>query len=162
MSIVYLALGSNLANPQQQLEQALLGIANLPQTQLVAQSGFYQNPAIGPGEQDDYINAVVQIKTELVPLELLQQTQAIEEQHGRVRDIRWGARQLDIDIILFAQLCSDDPVLTLPHPRACERNFVMLPLFEIAPKLIWPNGKAIHTFAAAHDHQGLSRLETSI
>lgn len=161
MNTVYLALGSNLATPKQQLCDAVTALSQLPQTRLLASSSFYQNPAIGPGEQDDYINAVVKIETELAPLVLLEQTQQLENQHGRVRDIRWGARQLDVDIILYSDLSSQDPVLTLPHPRASERNFVMLPLYEIEPELVWPDGTPITQFTACHDDHNLSRIETS-
>lgn len=162
MAITYIALGSNLSNPEQQLEHALKALKEMPQSRLLKQSSLYQNPAIGPGQQSDYLNAVAKLETELDPLVLLQALQAIENQQGRTREFRWGARTLDLDIIMYEQQIISTEALTLPHPRAIERNFVMFPLYEIAPDLVWPNGKAIKDFPACHDTRHLQRLETSL
>lgn len=159
MAIAYIALGSNQSNPEQQLLTALMALQQLPYSRLIKQSGFYQNPAIGPGQQADYLNAVIKLDTGLEPLALLQALQAIEDQQGRKRDIRWGARTLDLDIILYDQQAIKTEQLTLPHPRALERNFVMRPLYEIAPDLLWPNGECIKNFPACHNSQQLQRLE---
>ncbi|MBU2863607.1 2-amino-4-hydroxy-6-hydroxymethyldihydropteridine diphosphokinase [Reinekea forsetii] len=130
--IAYIALGSNLESPVQQLHWAFSQISQLPNTSLETQSSMYQSAAIGgPEDQPDYINAACKITTDLNSYTLLKHLQAIEHAAGRVRDVRWGPRTLDLDIIWIEHECSDDPILTLPHPRAHQRAFVVLPLLEI-------------------------------
>lgn len=139
----YIGLGSNLAEPQKQLRSALESMAEIPQTRLLRCSSFYRSAPVGPGEQPDYINAVAELETELAPLELLAQLQVIENAHGRERSVRWGARTLDLDILLFGRQRIDEPRLQVPHPRMAERNFVLLPLAELEPELQLPAGEAI-------------------
>lgn len=133
-SIAYIALGSNLDNPIEHLQRALNEIASLTTTQLLKTSKLYRTKPIGP-DQPDIINAVIQIQTNLTPLALLHALQAIELAHGRERIIRFGARSLDLDILLFDNLQTDDPELIIPHPRMQDRNFVLIPLQDIAPDL---------------------------
>jgi 2-amino-4-hydroxy-6-hydroxymethyldihydropteridine diphosphokinase len=129
---VYIALGSNLENPVSQLNAALESISSLPASQLKQSSSLYRSTAIGgPDNQPDYINAACLLETSLASLDLLKALQNIERSAGRVRDIRWGPRTLDLDIIWVEGETSSDPVLTLPHPRAHERAFVIQPLMEI-------------------------------
>jgi len=139
----FIGLGSNLAEPQRQLRSALEAIAALPQTQLLRCSSFYRSAPVGPAGQPDYINAVAELETGLSPLQLLDQLQAVEAAHGRERSIRWGARTLDLDILLLDSQQLDEARLQVPHPRMTERNFVLVPLAELEPGLQLPSGESI-------------------
>lgn len=132
--ISYIALGSNLDDPIAHLNAALNEIAMLPNTQIAQASPFYRTKPIGP-EQPDIINAVIKVETGLAPYDLLHALQKIELAHGRERIIRFGARTLDLDILLFDDVQMDDAELTIPHPRMQDRNFVLIPLKAIAPDL---------------------------
>lgn len=149
--LVYLGLGANLGQPLQQLSWAIQQLALLPNCQLVAVSRLYRSkPALGsPENQPDYTNAVASITTTLTAHQLLQQLQALENQAGRVRVERWGARVLDIDILLYAQDEIKTTDLTLPHVELCHRSFVVLPLLDICPTLTLPNGRKIASLATA-------------
>ncbi|QIM68323.1 2-amino-4-hydroxy-6-hydroxymethyldihydropteridine diphosphokinase [Basfia succiniciproducens] len=154
MKTVYIALGSNLNTPIEQLNSALTALNKLPQTSLSAVSSFYQSKPLGPQDQPDYVNAVACIHTELAPLELLDYLQQIENEQGRVRLRRWGERTLDLDILLYDDLVIKSERLTLPHYDMTNREFVIIPLYEIAPNLILPQGIAIAELAknfANHD-----------
>ncbi|WP_237055198.1 2-amino-4-hydroxy-6-hydroxymethyldihydropteridine diphosphokinase [Microbulbifer sediminum] len=139
----YIGLGSNLSDPQRQLNAALTAIDSISGTRLLRCSSFYCSAPVGPGEQPDYINAVAEIETVLPPHGLLDQLQAIEAGQGREREIRWGARTLDLDILLFGEKILDTERLHVPHPRMAERNFVLLPLAELAPALVLPTGESL-------------------
>ncbi|GAA0210523.1 2-amino-4-hydroxy-6-hydroxymethyldihydropteridine diphosphokinase [Kangiella japonica] len=141
--VSYIALGSNLNNPAQQVQQALLAMDQLPETYLLAYSSLYQSAPMGPQDQPPFINAVAKIKTSLEPLELLNQLQAIENQQGRVRKEHWGARTIDLDIVLYDHTIMQTDRLTLPHYGAKERDFVLLPLAEIDPQLVFPDGESV-------------------
>ncbi|HEY9034408.1 MAG TPA: 2-amino-4-hydroxy-6-hydroxymethyldihydropteridine diphosphokinase [Pseudomonadales bacterium] len=151
----YIALGSNLQDPLNQAEQAVIACAALGRISAV--SPWYCSKAIGPGEQPDYINGVLCLHTALEPLQLLASLQDIENRQGRQRHIRWGARTLDLDILLYNQLSLSLPDLNLPHPRMHERNFVIYPLYDIAPTLTLPDGRTIATIKAQLDQQGLEK-----
>lgn len=158
MVTVYIALGSNLLNPAQQLKQALMGLSQLPNTTLEAVSPFYQNPAIGP-PQDDFINAVAELQTTLGPQELLHALQHLEQQQGRVRTAeRNQARTLDLDIILYGNEQIHEDNLIIPHPRFYERAFVLIPLFDIAPSLILPNGEPLAAYVESLTHPSMEKL----
>lgn len=157
-AIAYIALGSNLATPAEQLAEAVNAIRALAGVSILRCSHWYANRAIGPGEQPDYLNGVITVKTSLSSMDLLRELQQIENQQGRVRNERWGPRTLDLDIALYGDIVSDDPVLTLPHPRLCERDFVVLPLLEIAPDLNLPNGTPISDIASGFDATALKRV----
>jgi len=143
VTTVYVGLGSNLAEPQAQLRSALAAMEEIPHTRLLRCSSFYRSEPVGPGEQPDYINAVAALETALAPLELLDRLQSIESAQGRERKIRWGARTLDLDILVFGRQRIDDPRLQVPHPRMAERNFVLQPLAELEPDLQLPTGESI-------------------
>lgn len=143
MKRCYIGLGSNLAEPRQQLMRAETALANLPHSRLIAVSAYYQSQAIGPGEQPDYLNAVAALDTTLTPLALLDQLQAIEQAQGRVRTVRWGARTLDLDLLLYGNQVLDLPRLQVPHPRLGERAFVLRPLADLAPDLLLPAGQTL-------------------
>ncbi len=131
----YLALGANLGNARQAVQDAVDAIAALPTTQVLVQSPLYRTAPIdssGP----DYINAVVQVHTRLAPYDLLQGVQAIELAAGRERPYRNAPRTLDIDILLYGDVHLHDAELTLPHPRMWHRAFVLVPLADVAPGLV--------------------------
>lgn len=144
MTRVYIALGSNLANPLHQVQSALNALAELPQTKLIATSSLYRTPPLGPQDQPDYLNAVVALDTDLSAENLLDHTQKIELEHGRVRkDERWGPRTLDLDILLFGDEIINTERLTVPHYDMKNRQFMLYPLAEIAPELHFPTGESL-------------------
>lgn len=144
MTLVYIALGSNLASPLDQVNAAIAAIGEIPQSRIVAVSSLYRTPPLGPPDQPDYLNAAVALETELEPEALLDHTQRIELQQGRVRKAeRWGPRTLDLDILLFGELTLNTPRLTVPHYDMKNRGFMLWPLFEIAPDLHFPDGVSL-------------------
>lgn len=155
----FLGLGSNLNTPLAQLKTAINALAQVPLIDVVAASSFYQSLPMGPSEQPDYINAVVEVHTQLACTALLKATQKIELEHGRVRkDERWGPRTLDIDILLYGQQIINEPNLIVPHYGMKQREFVLYPLAELAPELILPCNTPIKTLLAKVDSNGLKRL----
>jgi 2-amino-4-hydroxy-6-hydroxymethyldihydropteridine diphosphokinase len=144
LHVAWLGLGSNLEAPAEQLSRALDELALEPALRLLAVSGLYRTaPVGGPSGQPDFCNACVAVAADCNALELLTTTQAIEQAHGRVRDVRWGPRTLDIDMLAFDDLVLSQARLTLPHPRAAERAFVLAPLGEIAPALVLDGERVI-------------------
>lgn len=159
MERVYLGLGSNLANPLQQLRGALDALAVLPQTRLLAQSSFYSSDPLGPAEQPRYVNAVAALETGLSPWQLLDALQRIEQEQGRVRKAeRWGPRTLDLDILLFGERLISDERLTVPHYHMHARPFVLYPLAELAPTLVLADGRHLSDLLAACPFSGLERI----
>ncbi|WP_137820405.1 2-amino-4-hydroxy-6-hydroxymethyldihydropteridine diphosphokinase [Pseudomonas sp. 2FG] len=159
MERVYIGLGSNLAEPLDQLRDALGALAQLPQSQLVNVSSFYASDPLGPPEQPRYVNAVAALDTRLMPLQLLDALQAIELNQGRQRKAeRWGPRTLDLDILLFGQRLLDEPRLKVPHYHMHARPFVLYPLAELAPDLQLADGRRLSELLSACPFQGLERL----
>ena len=154
----YLGLGSNLETPIEQLREARLAISNVKGILEIAFSSLYRSPPMDSRNQPDYVNAVMAIETNLPPLELLATTQMIENEHGRIRTERWGARTLDIDILLFGDEVLNFPELCVPHYGMTERAFVLQPLFEIAPDLDIPIHGKIGDLVARCSLDGLERL----
>jgi 2-amino-4-hydroxy-6-hydroxymethyldihydropteridine diphosphokinase len=145
----YIGLGSNLQEPLEQLQGAVAAIAELPASRLVQVSCAYRSSAVGPGKQPDYLNAAICLHTGLEPGALLESLQRIELAQGRVRTVRWGPRTLDLDILLYGDLCLATPTLTIPHPALAQRNFVLYPLLEISgPNLVLPDGTDLGTLIA--------------
>ena len=136
----YIGLGSNLENPLQQVADALRELQAIPNSKLVEHSRLYRSDPVGPPGQPDYINAVACLETSLEAEQLLDELQAIEQSHDRVRVQHWGPRTLDLDILLFGDQVINTERLTVPHAFMCERSFVLYPLAEIAPNLHLPNG----------------------
>ncbi len=162
MTTAYIALGSNLDKPRAQLDWALRALASLKNSQLYQYSSYYRSAALlskdNPTPQPDYLNAVAVLKTQLVPLDLLDALQALENQRGRRRDVKaWSARPLDLDILLYGDLQLDSPRLKIPHPQMYQRDFVLYPLCECEPKLILPNGQRLADLCATPAKQ-LSQL----
>ncbi|WP_336855272.1 2-amino-4-hydroxy-6-hydroxymethyldihydropteridine diphosphokinase [Pseudescherichia vulneris] len=149
MTLVYIALGSNLASPLTQVNAAIAALGTLPDSRIVAVSGFYRTPPLGPQDQPDYLNAAVALETSLAPEALLDHTQRIELDQGRVRKAeRWGPRTLDLDIMLFGDETLATPRLTVPHYDMKNRGFMLWPLFEIAPELRFPDGETLASVLA--------------
>ncbi|WP_372761257.1 2-amino-4-hydroxy-6-hydroxymethyldihydropteridine diphosphokinase [Pseudoalteromonas sp.] len=145
---VYLGLGANLNSPKAQLDNAVMALKKLPNCEFIAVSHYYASKPMGPQDQPDYINAVACIDTTLAPQQLLDLTQAIELEHGRVRKAeRWGPRTLDIDLLLFDEQMINTERLTVPHYGLTEREFVVFPLLELAPELILPSGISLQAIA---------------
>lgn len=130
---VFLSLGSNVGDSRAFLATAVAGLVRAGT--VVQVSSLYETDPWGGVEQDPFLNLVVELDTELEPLELLACCQQLEAEAARVRTIRWGPRTLDVDVLLYDQLTLDLPELTIPHPRMEERAFVTVPLAEVAPEL---------------------------
>jgi len=155
---VYIAIGSNLASPLEQVNAALAALAEIPDSQIVAVSPFYRTPPLGPQDQPDYLNAAVALDTDLAPETLLDHTQRIELQQGRERKAhRWGPRTLDLDIMLFGDRQIATPRLTVPHYDMKNRAFMLLPLVHIAPDVCFPDGVKVADILANLDPSGISR-----
>ncbi|MFD8422433.1 2-amino-4-hydroxy-6-hydroxymethyldihydropteridine diphosphokinase [Streptomyces sp. NPDC059466] len=135
-----LSLGSNLGNRLETLQGAVDALEDTPGVRVKAVSPVYETEPWGvePGSQPTYLNAVVVLRTTLPPSSLLERAHAVEEAFDRVRDERWGARTIDVDIVAYADVVSDDPVLTLPHPHAHERAFVLAPWHDVEPEAQLP------------------------
>lgn len=139
----FIGLGSNLAEPSVQLAKAVVGLAGLPGTELVAQSPFYRSRPVGPQDQPDFVNGAVWLRTTLSPLTLLDHLQDIEQAHGRERLQRWGPRTLDLDLLIYGDETLTEPRLTVPHPELPNRDFVLQPLLDLNPALALPDGTSI-------------------
>jgi 2-amino-4-hydroxy-6-hydroxymethyldihydropteridine diphosphokinase len=156
-------LGSNLQNPIEQIRFALAALRDLPRSRFVASSPLYRSIPLGPVDQPDYVNAVAAVDTELPPHTLLRELHALERNQGRVRTgVRWGARTIDLDLLLYGDFECQSAELTLPHPGMCQRNFVLYPLSEIAPELRLPDGRALCSLLRDCAAEGLLRIETSL
>ena len=150
MNPAYVALGSNLDDPAAQLRRAIRALRDLPQTRLRRASSIYRSRAVGPPGQPDDLHAAALLHTARSPHQLLDALQDIERRQGRARDVRWGPRTLDLDLLLFAQQVLQDERLSLPHPRLAERDFVLYPLREISDtNLVLPDGRDIESLARA-------------
>lgn len=156
---VYIGLGSNLAEPAMQVRRACEALGQLPESRLLACSSLYSSPPMGPPDQPDYINAVAALETPLSPHDLLAELQAIEQAQGRVRERRWGARTLDLDLLLYGDRQIDDQQLTVPHVGLPERAFVLYPLQEIAPTLVIPGQGPLADLVTRCPENGLQRYE---
>ena len=144
MTLAYIAIGSNLASPLEQVNAAVQALGEIPQSRIVALSSFYRTPPLGPQDQPDYLNAAVVLETTLDAETLLDNTQRIELQQGRVRKAeRWGPRTLDLDIMLFGLEVINTERLTVPHYDMKNRGLRLWPLFEVAPDLTFPDGASL-------------------
>jgi 2-amino-4-hydroxy-6-hydroxymethyldihydropteridine diphosphokinase len=158
MHLAYIGLGANLGDARTALDAALQALAALPRTRLLRRSSIYRSAPIessGP----DYLNAVAELRTGLAPHELLLELQAIERDHGRERPYRNAPRTLDLDLLLHDEQTLDTPELTLPHPRAHQRAFVLLPLAELAPQLDIPGHGPVMDLLAQVRDQSIEKVE---
>ncbi len=159
----YIGLGSNLQEPERQIENAFECLSGLRNTRLIKRSSLYGSAPFGGVEQPDFINAAAALLTQLSAAELWAQMQQIEKKCGRRREsVRWGPRVLDLDLLVYANLISDQAGLTVPHPGIGERNFVILPLAEVAPGLNIPNLGQVGVLAADVCKTGISRMTREV
>lgn len=151
----FIGLGANLGQPGLALKSAVQALRELHNSHLTAISSLYRSAPVGPAGQPDYLNAVVQLETALPPHALLAALQAIENAHGRHREIRWGARTLDLDILLYGSDAITTPPLIVPHPEMKNRNFVLIPLLELQADLRLGDAMPLASLPAARDHHGI-------
>jgi len=151
MVTAYLGLGSNLGNRLAFLRGGRDSLTSRFDIVLMRASGVYETAAVGgPADNPPFLNAVLEIETALSPRELLAACLAVEDEFGRTRPMEWAPRTLDIDLLLYGDLLSDDPEMRIPHPHLHERAFVLVPLSEIAPDLVHPGlQKTVRELAAA-------------
>lgn len=162
MVSAYIGLGSNLAEPEEQVERAMRELNALPRTALVARSRLYRTAPWGGIAQPDFINAVVRLDTTLEARELMRSLLEIEHRAGRRRDgERNGPRILDLDLLLYGQACSTEAELQLPHPRLHERAFVLVPLAEIAPDLTVPGHGTVRDLLAQIDTDEVAQVQAA-
>lgn len=158
----WIGLGANLQQPLVHLREAIRRISSVADIEILMTSSFYRTPPWGDKQQDDFVNAVVLLKTGLQPLDLLHQLQAIENDMGRVRKgRRWGPRLIDIDMLLYEQLQMDSEELTLPHPHMHERAFVLLPIAELDPTIEIPGKGRVDALLRAVDQDGIELIEAA-
>ena len=155
---VYIGLGSNLDDPLARVTKASEMLKAHPALHSIEVSPWYRSDPVGPGVQPDYINGVIRAACGLDPEALLDLLQQIENSQHRERNVRWGARTIDLDILLYGERIIQTDRLQIPHPRLFERNFVVYPLYDISPELILPNGVSIESLLAALGDAGLDRL----
>ncbi|MGI9861061.1 2-amino-4-hydroxy-6-hydroxymethyldihydropteridine diphosphokinase [Moorella naiadis] len=137
----YLGLGSNLGNREENMKKAVALLDATPGIEVERLSSWYETAPVGKTDQGWFLNSAARIKTTMPARELLRAVLAVEQQLGRVRRERWGPRTIDIDILLYDDINVTEPDLEIPHPRMLERAFVLIPLAEIAPDLILPDGR---------------------
>ena len=156
----YIGLGSNLNGPSRQLESTFELLDAIPATRLMEQSSLYRSAPFGGIEQPDFVNAVVAaVLTQLSASDLLAELQRIETERGRERgDVRWGPRVLDLDLLVYSTQKIDEPELIVPHPGIGERNFVLLPLGEIAPDLNIPGLGRVANLDVSSSEPSISRI----
>ena len=155
----YVGLGSNLADPRQQVERALEQLAHVTHTRRVARSPLYRSRPLGPIAQPDFVNAVAGLLTQLSAPELLRELQLIEAAFGRpAQHQRWGPRVIDLDLLAYDREQRSDPELILPHPGIVERNFVLYPLADVAPDLELPGLGRVTELKARVSPDGLTPL----
>lgn len=158
----FIALGANLGDPVATVKAAILALRQLPHTRFVAASSLYRTAPVGLRHQPDFINAVVALDAVSPAPTLLDDLFDIEARFGRSRSVKNAPRTLDLDLLLYGDDMSDDPLLTLPHPRLHERAFVLAPLAEIAPDLFIPGRGAVRELLARCADQQIEKLVPQI
>ena len=156
----YVALGSNLSTPVEQVKRAFGLLSMLPDSRLVRLSNFYATAPMGPQDQPPFVNAVAGLLTKLEARPLLDRLLQTERDMGRVRDKRWGPRIIDLDLLWMSGVSVDEPGLTLPHPGVSTRNFVLYPLADIAPALDIPGHGNVLELKTQVAASGISVLES--
>jgi 2-amino-4-hydroxy-6-hydroxymethyldihydropteridine diphosphokinase len=158
----FIALGANLGDPVVTVNAAINALRGLPQTEFIAASSLYRTAPLGLKNQPDFINAVVELIAVSPAPTLLDSLFAIEESFGRQRSVKNAARTLDLDLLLYGNAISDDPQVTLPHPRLHERAFVLAPLAEIAPQLRIPGRGAVGELLLRCADQKIEKLPSLV
>ena len=136
--LAYIGLGSNLKDPKAQIKRALASLSNNDGAELINVSSFYESKPLIEIPGPNYLNAVCKIETKLSAIDLLDLCQEIEESQQRVREVKWGSRTIDLDILLYGEQVISNKRLSIPHPEAINRAFVLVPLFEIEPSIKFP------------------------
>jgi 2-amino-4-hydroxy-6-hydroxymethyldihydropteridine diphosphokinase len=158
LTIIHLALGTNLGNRTSNLRRALAAFP--PAVTILAESSVYETPPWGMTDQPPFLNMVIKGETRLAPMDLLQYLKQIESELGRVPTVRYGPRLIDVDILFYNSLILDTPELTIPHPRLHERAFVLVPLADLSPTLVHPVlGIPVGALLARVDTKGIVRHE---
>nr|WP_321293321.1 2-amino-4-hydroxy-6-hydroxymethyldihydropteridine diphosphokinase [uncultured Trichococcus sp.] len=159
MPTVYIALGTNLEPRTDHLEKALGLFRSLPDVEVKRVSSIYESKPVGYLDQPDFLNLVFEAETDLLPLDLLDSCQSIEQELGRVRTIRFGPRTLDVDIVLYGAESLEEERLIVPHPRMQERAFVLLPLQELNPEFLVPKwNKTVNALVAELQPEDLEEI----
>ena len=157
--LAYIGVGSNLNDPVEQVREAIEALDAIPDSLLIARSSLYGSRAMGGADQPDYVNAVVALDTVLSPQALLQTLQAIERRQGRERTgEKWGARVLDLDLLLYGNRVINTSDLTVPHPGLHERDFVLVPLEEIAGDINIPGRGMVSAYLSRCENHSLRKL----
>jgi 2-amino-4-hydroxy-6-hydroxymethyldihydropteridine diphosphokinase len=156
MATVYLSLGTNMGQRRRNLERALDGLGEV--VAITAVSPIYQTPPWGLTDQPDFLNLCLAATTDLTPRQLLHFNQQLEKRIGRTKEVRWGPRLIDIDILFYDDIISCSEELTIPHPQIAQRAFVLVPLADIAPDLVHPEtGQTVTEMVAQVDTAGVVR-----
>ncbi|NIL93396.1 MAG: 2-amino-4-hydroxy-6-hydroxymethyldihydropteridine diphosphokinase [Woeseiaceae bacterium] len=156
---VFVGIGSNMENPRVQVQRAVRALGGIRETQVSAVSSLYLSAPFGPVEQPDFVNAVARLTSFLDPRQIFGHLQAIEKSLGRVRNERWGPRVIDLDLLVHGMTVMHEDDLTVPHPGIAERNFVLLPLQELAPDLEIPGLGRVADLAVDENEPRISRLD---
>ncbi|MCD6435155.1 MAG: 2-amino-4-hydroxy-6-hydroxymethyldihydropteridine diphosphokinase [Clostridiales bacterium] len=156
--VVYLSLGSNIGNRFVYIDDAIEAISKISKIKISKQSSYYETAPVGYENQNNFINVCVEVETSFTPMELLGETQKIENSLGRTREIHWGPRTIDIDILLYDDLKIKNGILTIPHERMTLREFVLVPLKEINKNIVI-NGKEIDEYLDRIEGQGVKKIE---
>ncbi len=154
----FISLGSNLGDKKANIERAVELLSKVEGLDIKAVSSFYRTAPMGPVQQDWFINSVLEMMVKLAPRELLDVLLTIEKKMGRERDIRWGPRLIDLDILLYGDNSINEPDLVIPHPRMFERAFVIIPLAELDPELRIPGLKNVSILAAELAFQDVQKI----
>jgi 2-amino-4-hydroxy-6-hydroxymethyldihydropteridine diphosphokinase len=158
MSQAVIALGANLDDPARHLHEAALRINRIPEVRVIGRSHLFRTAPVGGPDQPDYVNAVIIAETDREPHSLLADLHAVESEHGRIRDVHWGPRTLDLDLIAYDDFHSADPALHLPHPRAHERAFVLVPWCDADPDAHFPGVGPVRDLLSDLDTTGCEML----
>jgi 2-amino-4-hydroxy-6-hydroxymethyldihydropteridine diphosphokinase len=154
----WVSIGSNIGDRAAYIARALTSLSALPDTEVTGVSSLYDTAPVGEEDQPSFLNAVAEISTDMEPVALMRSLLSIEEDCGRTREKKWGPRTLDLDLIIYDDVEMDAPELTLPHPRAKARAFVLIPLAEIAPELRFPG----HDMTVSRMVEGLGDVGTHV
>lgn len=162
MSIAYLGLGSNMGKRLNYLKHAVKLLQAEETITIENLSAVYETAPVGGPDQGPYLNACVAVSTELSATRLLLKLLDLENLIGRVREVRWGPRVIDLDLLVYENIIMNTPLLELPHPRMCERDFVLIPMADIAPNLLIPGcNKSVYELITRHDLTGNIKLYLS-
>lgn len=162
MTTAYLSLGSNKGHREEYLQQAIKNLHNHSEIEVIVSSSVYETKPVGYTDQADFLNLVIQVETTLAPLKLLDYVQQIEIKLDRTREIRWGPRTIDIDIILFGDKEIESKRLTVPHPRFHERAFVLSPLADLTDEVIYDGKTAVELLTELPETSGITEYKSRL